>query len=585
VTSPLNGVKCYLVDSVDEAQRFLTWLSERHPYLACDTETTGLNWSTYGPGFLRTVQFGDAQEGWTIPVRDWRGVVLDALRRYDGDLYFQNAPFDLHALDSDGLPLPAPHRVHDLKIMHSLHAPLHPHGLKNLARQHFGPTAVAGEDVLKQAFKDDGWTWETVPTNFPPYAFYAALDTVLTSRLAEHYAPLTAGEAYEREMAVQSVMFRAECKGMRIDADYTSALRDQWMTEAADLKVVLQEAGIPNPNSNAQVTDALREAGWEPEEFTETGLPQLDKTVLATLEERYPGVAVPLLRYKRLTKWTSSYLDTFLTRRDTDDRVHASINTMAARHGRMSITKPALQTLPRGPEIRDCIVPADGHELWTIDYDSMEMVMLAEFCRDPGLMDAVQEEDIHRYCASLSYGVSLGEVTKDQRQIAKNTNFSRVYGAGPKKIAATAGVTEAEIRTYMSSFDQRFPGVSQFINDLQMTAKRRHASEGKPYAMTTGGRKVEVDPDKIYTITNYLISGSCADVFKSAILRLDAAGLGDDIVVPVHDETVFEFPKGDTERVATALDAMQDLSTYSVPFTCGADGPLTRWGDKYRDRQ
>jgi DNA polymerase-1 len=509
-------------------------------------------------------------------------VVQDVLSRYTGDLYFLNAPFDLHALESDGLTLPAPSRVHDLGIMHRLHTPLFPHGLKMIARHHYGPTAVAGEDVLKDAMKKGGWTWETVPTDLPAYWFYGALDTVLTSRLSEHYAPLTAGPAYDREMAVQGVMYRAECKGMRVDVPYTSALRDAWLTEAASLKGTLQEAGIENPNSNAQITAVLREAGWEPEEFTETGLPQLDKPVLAALEERFPGVAVPLLRYKRLTKWTASYLDTFLSRRDPDDRVHASINTMAARTGRMSITNPALQTLPRGPEIRNCIIPAEGHDLWTIDYDSMEMVALAEFCRDPGLSAAVQEEDIHRYCASLSYGVPVPEVTPAQRQIAKNTNFARVYGAGPAKIAATAGVPESEIRHYMTSFDQRFPGVSSFIQTVQQTGKYRSASEGEPYVLTVGGRRLPAENDKIYALVNYLIQGSCADIMKDAILRLDAAGLGDNILVPVHDEVILELPEGDegAQAAALALECMEDRTSFSVPFTCGVDGPLARWGSK-----
>ena len=64
-----------LVDSVESAGRFLTWLGERRPVLAIYTETTGTGWTDT----VRLVQFGDGAGGWAVPIRNWRGVAAAAL--------------------------------------------------------------------------------------------------------------------------------------------------------------------------------------------------------------------------------------------------------------------------------------------------------------------------------------------------------------------------------------------------------------------------------------------------------------------------------------------------------------------------
>ncbi|MBM6691450.1 hypothetical protein H9X75_10470, partial [Fusobacterium mortiferum] len=78
----LDDVQVHLVDSVPAAQQFLAWLSDRRPILAVDVESTGLNWWT--PDFTRLVQFGDGRNAYAIPVREWRGVIEQALRQYQG---------------------------------------------------------------------------------------------------------------------------------------------------------------------------------------------------------------------------------------------------------------------------------------------------------------------------------------------------------------------------------------------------------------------------------------------------------------------------------------------------------------------
>lgn len=578
----LPDLSLSLVDSVDSASEFLRWLGERRPCLAVDTETTGLSWFDT----TRLVQFGDGQGGWAVPLHSWRGVAeagLAAVRDGGAPVIFHNSGYDLHKLENDGLPIPAASQVEDTLILSRLKDPHLPAGLKALCARLYGREAVAGQELLSQRMRENKWTWATVPDTLPEYWAYGVLDTCLTALAFDALRPLVPSQAYEREMAVLSVCYRAERRGMRLDVAYTEDLARQWEEEASSLRTELQAFGIENPGSDHQVTLTLKAAGWEPQEFTETGLPRLDKTVLAGLEgTRYAPVAAPLIRYRRVTKWKSTYLDTFLRDRDSDDRIHPEINTLAAKTGRMSIRNPALQTLPSGDNsVRRCFLPnADDERIYSIDYDNMEMKIFASYTGDPALIAAAKTEDFHRSTAAMVYGVPESEVTKEQRTISKGVNFGNVYGAGPAKIAETAGVSEAEAVEFLQAFDRRFPGAAVFKGEVDHAAKVRLAVDGEAWITTSGGRRAVCEPDKIYSLVNFICQGSGADVVKDAMIAMDCAGLGDYLLIPVHDEVVLSLPQGEegATLVEQTKDAMEDLTGFRVPLTCSVKGPLPRWG-------
>lgn len=100
--SDLSSVKLHLVDSVEAAGEFISWLGERRPLnaLAIDTETGQLPGNptkdALSPwhGRLRLVQVGDGDQGWAIPWEDWRGVFLEAMRRWSGDIICHNIAFE-----------------------------------------------------------------------------------------------------------------------------------------------------------------------------------------------------------------------------------------------------------------------------------------------------------------------------------------------------------------------------------------------------------------------------------------------------------------------------------------------------------
>lgn len=579
----IYNFKCHLVETVDEASAFLRWLGERRPVLAIDTETTGLRLQTGDT--VRLVQFGDPRDGWALDYQNWRGVISQALSSYEGPIVGHNWSFDRMALEEAGLPKIPVHRTHDTMTMSHILNPARAHGLKQSADRYW-PGASAAEWDLKEAFRINGWFWPTIPTDNKAYWTYACSDVVWTSRLAEKWWPEIQAkgftEAYQRELAINDIAYRMQKRGMLIDADYTSDLMDKWLTEMAVVEEELHGLGVANPSAGQQVAMALQlTEDWEPDAWTETGLPKVDEKVLLGIDSE---ISRKVLRYRRLRKWTKAYLGKFLSERDAHGRVHPELKPLRARTGRWSVTNPPLQTLPRGWEIRDSVIVPEDKRIVAVDYDTMEMRIFAHFAQEEGMAEAIRAGvDLHTYSAREVY--QNQDITKDdpRRQLAKNTGFGLIFGAGPAKIAETAGVSEAEARTFLDAYKAKFGGVQRFMDQIDQIGRQRLAETGVGYINTLGGRYTPCDDQKIYALLNYLIQGSAADIFKMKLIELDAAGFGDAMILPVHDEVLFEFDASTAEADGEEAKRIMESDTLlSVPLTCEASGPYARWGDKYK---
>ncbi len=596
---PLENVSFELVNSTARASEFMTWLSQRRPVLAFDTETGGLDPEK---NQLRLVQFGDEHAGWAIPWHLWGGVAMEAFDRYEGELVGHNAGFDMRFLELHGGRRMKRDRVHDTMIMAAILNPGQPKGLKPLAARLVDRKAANMSKGLDEAMSKQNWTWATVPVEFEMYWVYGALDTVLTAHLHSKLRPQIEAEyheVYELERATTGVLRDMEARGIAIDLEYTRAKATSLLSFASAVDQWCRTTYGCGPGQNAQVADVLIGLGAQLTEMTGSGSGRfkLDEDVLLTVlgvgdiedidtptdRTEAQELAYQVLKRRKAEKVRTTYLDTFMERVDRFGAVHCRINQLGARTGRMSIETPALQTLPRGPLVRDCFVPRPGKVLLSADYDAVEYRLLAHFAQDQALFGAIMAEvDIHTAMARTLYGdQTIGK--KDQRrQVMKNVNFARLYGAGVDKIARTAGVTVMEAKKFLTKYDETFPGVKAFTTTVGNVATQRKHDEGTGYVKTPIGRYQPSEDRKEYSLVNYLIQGTAADVLKEALLRLDAAGLGDAMLLPVHDEIIFEVNQEDVaEATSTIMEVMTD-NRWAVPLTVGIDGPLDRWGAKYR---
>lgn len=603
----LEDAQLHYVDTVQDAQDFIVWIdTQKHRAVAVDTETTGLKWWT--PRFVRLVQFGTGTEAWALDTERWRGAVeqgLQLLVAAHTPIIFHNCSFDMHALESDGYPAPHWSNVHDTMFVHHLLFPHESHSLKTIAASLFGNEAYAGQSNLKSLMKRTGTDWATVDTRGPDYWAYGCMDTILTHRVAAKLMPeiRTYGfvNLYDKAIARREIMQRSETRGLRVDLEWANDLRNQWTIEAVHLADQLEAAGIENPRSNSQVTTALNQLDWEPDEFTPSGAAKLDKVILNQLSDLRPewaDVAVPLLRYRRLTKWISAYLDPFIEDVDSNGYLHHSIRTLRAVTGRDSITEPAMQTLPARDDgawmIRRCIIPDDGHVFYAVDYSSQEPRCFAHYSQDPGLLAALREgKDLYTHIAQVVYNDPTITKSSPLRDTTKVVLLAFTYGAGVAGLSQASGLSMAETVAFIHRMFELFPGIRKLTGDHVVggqdkgqpaeAAAMRYRTEGLRYIKTKGGRRFSVgNDDELYKCVNGLMQGSGSDILSDAILRLDIAGYGDNIVLPIHDELIFQFPEGDEgEAAARECAAIMVDNSLSIPITTELSGPFKSWGHHY----
>lgn len=581
----LGNPRLTLIDSVESADHFQRWLLDKcassEPMLGCDTETGGLDWWRYE---LRTVQFGDTKDGFVIPWQEWGGLARWAIETWDRGLVFHNAKFDLHFLEKQGIKV-GRHRIHDSMVIAHLTNNERRNGLKSLVATLIDPQAHALENELKEGFRMQGWDWDTVPIDFPPYWQYAALDPIMTMHLWEKHAEELKQfqRLYDIEMTVLQSLTDAERRGARIDIDYCREAQTGMLGEAEDLAEQIRGYGVKTPGSRQQLIQAFGQQGVQFTKFTEKGNIALDDEVLQGLVAQGWPLAKLVQDYTHALKIANTYLGNFIDYADNDGMLHASINQLAARTGRMSVSRPSMQNLERSATVRDAVIPREGNKLVLIDFDQIELRLLASYAGMDHIIEAAKDgEDLHTTNARRIFPGQ--EITKRMRTLAKNVTFAKLYGAGLEKIASMAGISLSEASAFVEEYDHANPELVNFIRSVEVADAKRNAQEGFPYVTTGYGRRLRRNEYKgAYVLVNYLIQGTAADVLKEKIALLSMKGLDEFLVLPVHDELVSDVPADIAEDYSHEMQTvMEEHNKFAAPLTVGCD-IVDRWGDPYRD--
>ena len=578
-----------VVKGIDDALDLRDWLY-RQPVVAVDTETTGLD--IYSADYrVRLTQFGTTTEAWVLPTEGWEGYLNTLIAGYPGKILMHNARFDIESLRAVGVTVPWS-QVDDTMIALRLSEPHLSAALKSAAKRHVGRGAGSSQQELHSAMSKHHWSWATVPLDFEPYVFYAAMDTVLTARLAE--APkVQAGfnsPLYQLEMDMSAVCTEMEHNGMAVNLDFCAGTLQRFEQEIADIKMVVKEKYDLTLTSNQSVSHWLDTKGAAISKRTDSGALSVDKESLEEVLAARPNAEIrevveATLRVRSLTKLSSAYFSNFMEM-NIDGVLHPSIETIAAKTGRMSIRNPALQTLPRGDNpdaqmVRRAVVPrADDQVLVGCDYEQIELRLIGANSRDPGLVAAFAEADsadgTDFFTAAMRTVYEDPELPKSdpRRNTIKTLFYASSYGAGVEKMAHTAGVSISEMQATKDAVFTRYPGVKHLQRLLE-----NEASDNDNWVTTPAGRRIWIDPDKPYVALNGFIQAQAADIFKQATVELGHAGLTDYMVVPVHDEMLFSLPEDSLDETLPLIKEVMTTSYEGVQLPADPSAPGHTWGD------
>lgn len=375
---------------------------------------------------------------------------------------------------------------------------------------------------------------------------YGALDPVITMRLFEQFYPLCGPdgpyhEAYELEMATRRIVTRMEINGARVDLDYCRTKRDDLLTYTETVKEWVKTKYGYSITSNAQLVKLFDDLGAVSTERTPSGAKSMNKDQIKKFSisgsPEVQTLANAVLAQRKADKLATTYFDNFLTMND-DGILHPSVKTLGARTGRMSITDPALQTLPTGDAtVRRAFIPRDPDNIIIAsDLDQVEFRIVAAMSQDPQLIEMFYKADAE---GSDSFTEIMRDVYQDptlaksdpRRKLIKSMVYGRLYGAGIAKQALTAGVPEEQMRAVSDAFDRNYPGVRQFQQAVEDVGMRRLRSEGQGYVLTKTGRRLPCDDDRVYTLVNYCFAPD-TPVLTSGLQHVPASSLrvGDRLV-------------------------------------------------------
>lgn len=594
----------YFPENHDDLDGFFTFADSMvGRVIGLDTETTGLH--IYGADYrCRLVQLGNEREAWVLRVDIFeefiRGFLADPRYRFVA----HNAPFDLLVLDRTGLaPLEnlGP-RVFDTYILAHLCDPRTEAdggaglSLKALSAIYVDQNAPDTQTGLYAVFHKDykatkATGWALIDIDHPLYVLYAGLDVIFVSRLLKELGTLIKANGLSTlatwEHRVQLVTTRQQRRGLRIDVDYTHKLIDGLADEEARHKHTAASFGVDNINSTRQVTEALLAMGETWSETTGTGAPSVGKDVLLPMADldartwerlgnREPNpLADAVTRAKRASKWTTSYGQAFLDLRDEQDRIHPFIKSLAARTARMSVSTPPLQQLPSSDwTIRRAIIADPGQTIIAADYKSMELRVLAALADVKEMKTAISEErDLHDFTATLLYGEGF---TKNQRRLAKGVGLGKVFGGGATGLAKQIGAPLDQVQYAVSRYDEVYPEVNAYSKALQ-----RRARFGGGAVVTPIGRQIPLDRDRSYACVNYVVQSTARDLIARALLAIEDAGMGEHVLLPVHDEIVAQAPTEDAAEVVREIGRLMKTTFQGVEIDSDTSVYGPSWGSGY----
>ena len=472
------------------------------------------------------------------------------------------------------------------------------HNMDDLAKRYLGHQTISFEEIAGKG--KNQLTFNQIPLE--QAAEYAAEDADVTMKLQQVlWEKLSKEPSLEKlfkemELPLLGVLSRMERRGVLIDSDALFLQSNEIANRLSELEeqaYVL--AGQPfNLASTKQLQEIL---------FDKLGLPVIQKTPKGApstneevLEELAFSHELPkvLVEHRGLSKLKSTYTDKLpqMVNPQTG-RVHTSYHQAVTATGRLSSSDPNLQNIPirneEGRRIRQAFIAREGFTVVAADYSQIELRIMAHLSQDQGLINAfTQGKDIHRSTAAEIFGVSLDEVTSEQRRNAKAINFGLIYGMSAFGLSRQLGIGRADAQSYMDLYFKRYPGVQTFMHDIREKAK------AQGYVETLFGRRLYL-PDinssngmrrkaAERVAINAPMQGTAADIIKRAMIQLDQKLQNDPdiaMIMQVHDELVFEVRSEKvafySELIKTQMESAADLV---VPLIVEV-GQGTNWDEAH----
>lgn len=460
---------------------------------------------------------------------------------------------------------------------------------------------------------------------------YACKDVIYTLYLwLKTFAQVPAKypQVYKREKSMSVILHEMESTGLPLDEKLVREVHDK---SGAQVLYWLKECRRMAESDEFLATDdEIRALLYDkfkliPQKWTKGGKakvkkPSADKEARGLLKGAYPDYA-PLIdalnNLSDVRKVHSTYSGSFLKFYDPNTkRIYPHYNQLERREkggvpvtGRLSSQDPNMQNVKKKPlvmpdgseiNIREYFMVPEGWVRFYIDFEQIELKILAWFSQDSNLLKAYREGiDVHQLTADL-LGIS--------RDIAKQVNFGNSYGMTEMGLAQRMPGyyedpkgTREKAKQVLKAFFVQYSAIKKFEATLASDMRRNNCMFVNPF-----GRPRRIPNIKSYQkwererahrqMMSSIISGTAADLLKECMIKVHGIFKTDmpdgKFVQTIHDEVVADLPINQpwAEVLIKVIRVMEDWPMFSesgpkgrgegVPIKVSCDLTTTTWAEK-----
>lgn len=333
---------------------------------------------------------------------------------------------------------------------------------------------------------------------------------------------------------------------------------------------------VGSPNQRRQ---KLLDLGWEPREYTKTGLEKLKEKPKPTKEEmkKYAAptskgkLSPSLLEFvedtgneqvRLITDWLEvNYLGNMVNTwinacSPEDQRIHGSLflaNTLRHKHSDPNTANIPGVKMKKGEDGKEH--PLRGAEggftyearaLWThspgpramvgVDAKGIQLRVLSHHLGNEDFTDSILSEDPH--------SANMEKFKLPSRHLTKTITYALVMGAGDPRISSEARISLKEARASKALFFEKIPEFPELIQRLKLEQN----ATGR--IKLCSGTPLLVPEDRL--VIPYLLQGDESQIMKVAMFRIFSMCVKEGIdarqVLYVHDELQYDVLEEHVER-------------------------------------
>jgi len=246
-------------------------------------------------------------------------------------------------------------------------------------------------------------------------------------------------------------------------------------------------------------------------------------------------------------------------------------------------SSPNLQQIPRLAQFRQCFEAPSGYKMWTADYASAELRIMASLSGDAVMLDLLAKDaDLHGYCATKVYRYLYNDpeaiVDKKNhtefRTAMKNVIFGLSYGAGIGKIAELLDISKSRAEEVYKLLFDIFPSAFAFLESNADIGGRNGyivfddvLNQIRWFPELLNGNRSKTNISIAQRASkNSPIQGVNGQMVKKALVDIDRyieeKELSSHIISTVHDEIVVLVAEGEEEHCDNFGKLMRDAGSY-----------------------